>query len=140
MRSVCRGDIPFSSVITQQTATRMALVERARAKNPVRDVEGWQDQENRGKTRIDREVVELHESNTPQTVIEYSPAVREHWAPFDYDNFRVELGRTDPYVGADFDTDGVELDVPPYGAITVLGDEPIVGVDVIGSAVCRQGT
>ena len=59
----------------------MALVERAGVKNPARDVEAWQDQELRGKTRIEREVVDLHESNTPQTVIEYSPVVREFWAP-----------------------------------------------------------
>jgi hypothetical protein len=31
------------------------------------------------------------------------------------------------------------LDVPPYGAITVVEDEPIVGVTVIGSACVPPG-
>jgi len=117
----------------------MTEIVRAIVKNPARDVEGWQHTENRGRTEIEREVVTMHKSGTPQEVIEYMPVVREYWAPFNYDNFCVELGRTDPYVGAEYNTDGVELDVPPYGAITLVEDEPIVGVDVIGSACAPPG-
>jgi len=117
----------------------MSKIARAIVKNPVRDVEGWQHRENRGRTELEREVVTMHKKGTPQEVIEYVPVVREYWAPFNYDNFYVELGRTDPYVGAEYNTDGVELDVPPYGAITFVEDEPIVGVDVIGSACVPPG-
>jgi hypothetical protein len=58
----------------------------------------------------------------------------------------VELGRgepdglaTKPYTGAEYNPDGVELDVPPYGAITVEETEAIVGVTVIGSACVPPG-
>jgi hypothetical protein len=67
------------------------------------------------------------------------PVVYEYWAPFNYPNIRVELGRTDPYVGAEYNEDGVELDTPPLGAITVVEEEPIVGVTVIGSACVPPG-
>jgi hypothetical protein len=117
----------------------MAKIVRAIVKNPAREVEGWQHKENRGRTELEREVVTMHENGTPQEVIEYVPVVREYWAPFNYDNFCVELGRTDPYVGAEYNTDGVELDVPPYGAITFVEEEPIIGVDVIGSACVPPG-
>ena len=117
----------------------MAKIARAIVKNPARDVPGWQDTESRGRTELEREVVRMHQDNTPQTVVEYVPVVREYWAPFNYDNFSVELGRTDPYVGAEYNSDGVELDVPPYGAITFVEDEPIIGVDVIGSACVPPG-
>lgn len=85
-------------------------------------------------------------------------------APFFYPNFRVELGRpwenstnhVEPdlpeeewgimtkelkpgYVGAEFNSDGVELDVPPYGAITFIEDDPIVEVTVVGSACVPPG-
>ncbi len=85
-------------------------------------------------------------------------------APFFYENVRVELGRpwenatnravedlgedqwgrmTDElksgYVGAEFNEDGVELDVPPYGAITFVEEDPIVEVTVIGSACVPPG-
>jgi hypothetical protein len=76
---------------------------------------------------------------TPQQVVEYAPAVREYWAPFNYPNFCVELGRTNPYVGAEFNGDGVELDIPPFGAITFVEEEPIVAVEVIGSACVPPG-
>jgi len=81
----------------------------------------------------------MHKNGTPQEVIEYMAVVREYWAPFNYENFCVELGRTDPYVGAEYNTDGVELDVPPLGAITLVEDDPIIGVDVIGSACVPPG-
>ena len=117
----------------------MPKIARAVVKNPVRDVEGWQNTKNYGRTEIELEVERMHRNNTPQTVVKYMPEVHEYWAPFNYDNFCVELGRTDPYVGAEFNCDGVELDVPPYGAITFVEDDPIVGVDVIGSACVPPG-
>ena len=62
----------------------------------------------------------------------------EYWAPFKYENFHVELG--DQTKGAEYNADGVELDVPPYGAITLVEHEPIVGISVIGSSCCEPGT
>jgi arylsulfatase A-like enzyme len=35
----------------------------------------------------------MHKNGTPQEVIEYMAVVREYWAPFNYENFCVELGR-----------------------------------------------
>ncbi len=116
----------------------MPPIARAVVKNPARTVKT--EGEFAGRfTELEHEVDRLHQSNTPQTVVEYSPVVREYWAPFNYSNFHVELGRTDPYVGAEYNLDGVELDVPPYGAITFVEDLPIVGVDVIGSACVPPG-
>jgi len=90
-------------------------------------------------TEKEREVSRLAKSKEPQIREVSRTKTYTYWAPFNYPNFCVELGRTDPYVGAEFNTDGVELDVPPYGAITFVEDEPIVGVDVIGSACVPPG-
>jgi hypothetical protein len=108
-------------------------IERAKIKNP------WRADHPGQFSDAEREVVRLAESGEPQERITYMPVVHEYWAPFNYPNIRVELGRTDPYVGAEFNDDGVELDVPPYGAITVEEEEPIVGVTLIGSACCPPG-
>jgi hypothetical protein len=111
----------------------MTDIERAVVKNPLRDqTEGYY-------TDIEGEVPSMAENATPQAVIEYTTVMREYWAPFNYPNFCVELGRVDPYMGAEFNTDGVELDEAPYGAITFVEDEPIVGVEVIGSACVPPG-
>ena len=117
----------------------MAKIARAIVKNPARDAEGWPQREHRGRTESEREVVTMHQNNVAQEIIEFIPVTREYWAPFNYASFCVELGRTEPYVGAEYNTDGVELDVPPYGAITFVEDEPIIGVDVIGSACVPPG-
>ena len=117
----------------------MTKIARARVRNPARDEEGWENLPNRGRTELESEVVRMAEAGTPQEGLEYNPEVSEDWAPFNYDNFCVELGRTEPYLGAEFNTDGVELDVPPYGAITFVEDDPIIGVDVIGSACVPPG-
>jgi hypothetical protein len=58
-------------------------------------------------------------------------------APFDYPNVTVELGRE--ATGVEYNNDGVELDIPPYGAITIAEEEPIVGVSVIGSGCSYHG-
>lgn len=60
----------------------------------------------------------------------------QYWAPFNYPNIKVELGRKD---WGEFNPDGVELDIPPYGAITITEEEPIIGVTVIGSACISPG-
>jgi hypothetical protein len=117
----------------------MPKIERAVLKNPVRDDPNFEGVEGRRQTALEREIPRLAKEGTPQEVIEYQPVVHEYWAPFNYDNFCVELGRTDPYVGAEYNGDGVELDIPPFGAITFVEDEPIVGVDVIGSACVPPG-
>ena len=67
----------------------------------------------------------------------YQTKIYQYWAPFNVPNIRVEVGR--PGTGAEYNCDGIELDVPPYGAITVAEDEPIVGVEVIGSACVQPG-
>ena len=57
-----------------------------------------------------------------------------YWHPFQYDNIGVELGPRGEY-----NPDGVELDAPPLGAITIEQDEPIIGVTIIGSACVPPG-
>lgn len=108
-------------------------VERARIKNP------WREGHPTEFSKIETEVERLAESGEAQKKGVYMPVVYEYWAPFNYPNISVELGRVDPYVGAEFNTDGVELDVPPYGAITITEEEPITGITVIGSACCPPG-
>ena len=43
-----------------------------------------------------------------------------------------------PYIG-EFGWDGMELDIPPFGAITIEEEQPIVAVTVIGSACNSPG-
>lgn len=108
-------------------------IERARVKNP------WRLKHPAQFSEAEQEVVRLAKSGDPQKRGAFTPITYEYWAPFNYPNINVELGRTKPYVGAEFNFDGVELDVPPYGAITIVEEEPIVGVTVIGSACCPPG-
>jgi len=108
---------------------RSKRIMRASIRNPKRV---------RGEfTEEEMEVVTLAKNKTPQKRTVYSVRTYEYWAPFNYPNVRVELGREN--TGAEFNMDGVELDVPPYGAITVEEEEPIVGVEVIGSACISPG-
>jgi hypothetical protein len=122
----------------------MKEITRALFRNPGRDssiADPWE-----RLTEAEREVERLAESRTPQVREAYAPVVYQYWAPFNYPNIKVELGRgepdglaTKPYTGAEFNPDGVELDFPPYGAITVVEDEPMVAVTVIGSACVPPG-
>jgi hypothetical protein len=105
-------------------------MERARLCNPERE-------EPTKRTDIEYEVKNLLEEEE-QKRLEYRMFTYEYTAPFKYPNFRVELGDTTK--GAEYNTDGVELDVPPYGAITFVENEPIVGVDVIGSSCVSPAT
>jgi len=122
----------------------MKEITRALFRNPERDysiADPW-----KRLTEAEREVERLAENRTPQVREAYAPVVYQYWAPFNYLNIKVELGRgepdglaTKPYTGAEFNPDGVELDFPPYGAITVVEGEPIVAVTVIGSACVPPG-
>lgn len=84
------------------------------------------------------EVMKLLKQETQQKRKVYETTTYEYTAPFKYPNFKVELG--DETKGAEYNPDGVELDVPPFGAITFVEDEPIIGVTVIGSSCCAPGT
>ncbi|MBA7517470.1 hypothetical protein ES705_09524 [subsurface metagenome] len=107
-------------------------IERARFTNPaVRELGQFTDAE--------LEVTRMAKSGEPQVVEVFTLVIYEYWAPFNYPNIKVELGRVDPYMGAEFNPDGVELDKPSYGAITIVEKEPIVEVAVIGSACVPPG-
>ena len=69
-----------------------------------------------------------------QPVEAYREETYAYWHPFQYPNIGVELGPRGEY-----NFDGVELDVPPLGAITIEQEEPIVAVTVIGSACVPPG-
>lgn len=79
--------------------------------------------------------VRIAQAGERQTVTVYQSEPREYRAPFNHDNFSVELGPK-----GESNTDGVELDVPPLDAITVVEDELIIGLTVIGSACTPPGT
>lgn len=88
-------------------------------------------------TEEELEVKTLAANKTPQTRRVLRTATYEYTAPFNFPNITVELGR--PGTGVEFNSDGVELDVYPYGAIFVAEDKPIVAVTIIGSACSSQG-
>jgi len=104
-------------------------IERAVSTNPDRKPGVFEDYE--------REVTKMAQGNISQSVETYTVEHHQYWAPFNYPNARVELGRTE--LGAEFNPDGVELDIPPYGAITIEEDKPIIAVSVIGSACTPPG-
>ena len=109
------------------------VVPRALLKNPHRKVV-------EGKARMDCLTEEelayrlVRSSMKPQPVEAYREKTYVYWHPFQYANVGVELGRVGEY-----NPDGVELDIPPHGAITIEQDEPIVAVTVIGSACVTPG-
>ena len=131
-------------------------IARARLSNPEREAPTF--------TEAEREVTRIARERMPQVRKTYGLVYYQYDAPFFYENFRVELGRPwenatnqsaedvpeekwgimsddlrPGYVGAEFNPDGVELDVPPYGSITFVEDDPIVEVTVIGSACVPPG-
>lgn len=102
---------------------------------------GWRIPGNPGRkdgalTEDEREVEKLAENNTPQTRDVSRALTYTYWAPFNYPNVKVELGR--PGTGVEFNWDGAELDVYPYGAVIIEEAEPIVAVTVIGSGCSGQ--
>lgn len=88
-------------------------------------------------TKAEREVPEMARNNTRQTREVFRVKTYAYWAPFNYDNVTVELGR--PGTGVEFNSDGAELDIYPYGAVTIEEEEPIVAATVIGSGCSGQG-
>jgi hypothetical protein len=82
-------------------------------------------------TEREQEVMRLAKDKTPQKRRVFRTRTYEYEAPFNYENVEVELGR--PGTGVEFNWDGAEIDIYPYGAITVEESEPIVAVSVIGS-------
>lgn len=107
-------------------------LERALMRNPNR-VSGGKLTDEEKKTSPDR----IYKERIQQEKETFQKKTYQYWAPFSYPNIKVELGQ--PGTGCEFNMDGVELDVPPYGAITIVEDEPIVGVEVIGSACVPPG-
>jgi hypothetical protein len=88
-------------------------------------------------TELEREVRRLYENQTPQTREKLTTVTYQYWAPFNYSNVVMELGREE--LGAEVDGDGVEIDYPPIGAITIAEVGPIISVTVIGSACTPPG-
>lgn len=83
------------------------------------------------RTEEELEVTIWAKNKTPQTREVSRTETYTYWAPFNYPNVKVELGR--PGTGVEFNSDGVEIDIYPYGAIVIEEKEPIVAVTVIGS-------
>ena len=82
-------------------------------------------------TEAELEVTRMAKEGTPQVRDVWRTKTYAYWAPFNYPNVKVDLGR--PGTGVEFNPDGAELDIYPYGAITIEEEEPIVSVTVIGS-------
>jgi len=107
-------------------------IERALMKNPSR-VSGGELTEEEKKASPRR----IYDEKIKQEKEIFQKRTYQYWAPFNYPNIVVELGRSG--VGAEYNMDGVELDIPPYGAITLIENEPIIQVEVIGSACTPPG-
>jgi len=88
-------------------------------------------------TEAEKEVDNLAKNKTPQKREVSRVKTYTYWAPFNYENVTVELGR--PGTGVEFNIDGAELDIYPYGAIIINEQEPIVAVSVIGSGCSSSG-
>ena len=88
-------------------------------------------------TEAEKEVDILVKNKTRQKREASRVKTYTYWAPFNYENVEVQLGR--PGTGVEFNTDGAELDIYPYGAIIIDEEEPIVAVCVIGSGCSSNG-
>jgi len=104
---------------------------RVRIHNPDRPGLGQMTEQEREIQRIAREGVE-------QTRRVYTQKHYEYVAPFQYPNCRCELGREGTGTGPH--PEGMELDIPPFSAVTVEEAEPIIAADVIGSPCIPPGT
>jgi hypothetical protein len=87
-------------------------------------------------TEEELEVRRLAQSKAPQTREVSRTKTYTYWAPFNYPNVEVELGR--PGTGTEFNPDGAEIDIYPYGWIAIEEEEPIIAVTVIGSGCSNQ--
>ena len=97
---------------------------------------GWRIPHNPGRkpgerTEGETEVKDLAASGEEQKREIFRIVTYAYWAPFNYPNVSVELGRPD--TGTEFNNDGAEIDIYPYGCIIVEEDLPIVSVTAIGS-------
>jgi len=89
-------------------------------------------------TEVESKIPAIATAGTPQKRVAYTTLSYEYEAPFHYENVNCELGREGTGTGPH--PDGMELDIPPFGAITVEEAEPIIGVTVIGSPCIPPGT
>ena len=97
--------------------------------NPARILGEYTEEELSIKKTLDSGKRQKREVSTVET--------HTYRAPFNYDNVTVELGREG--TGCEYNNDGVEIDIPPYGAITIAEEDPIVAVSVIGSGCSYHG-
>ena len=105
-------------------------IERAPIEKPSRVVGKVDD--------VEHEIKWVMLADEDQIPNEFETVTYEYTAPFFYPNFYVELG--DETKGVGYCVDGVEIDVPPQGAITFTHEEPIVGVEIIGCSSCAPAT
>ena len=103
---------------------------RVRVRNPER-VTGQM-------TPLERDIQRIAKEGIAQQRCVYTVRHYEYEAPFQYPNVNCELGREGTGTGPH--PDGMELDIPPFGAVTVEEQEPIIGVTVIGSPCIPPGT
>lgn len=89
-------------------------------------------------TDLERDIQRIARENIPQKRLAYSVRHYEYEAPFNYPNVNCELGREGTGTGPH--PDGMELDIPPFGAITVEEQQPIIAVTVIGSPCIPPAT
>ena len=89
-------------------------------------------------TELERDIHRIARENIAQKRLEYSVRHYEYEAPFNYANVNCELGREGTGTGPH--PEGMELDIPPFGAVTVEEKEPIIAVTVIGSPCIPPGT
>ena len=94
--------------------------------------------EGEGLTTDELEASTLAAEGALQERVVYSLRHYEYRAPFNYPNVSVEYGREGTGTGPH--PDGVELDIPPFGCVTIEEQEPIIAVTVIGSPCTPPGT
>jgi hypothetical protein len=105
--------------------------QRVRVHNPERPQPGEM-------TAKEREIQSLAAAGTPQQRTVYDLRHYEYRAPFNYANCSCETGRDGTGTGAH--PEGMEMDIPPFAALTIEESEPIISVDVIGSPCIPPGT
>ena len=89
-------------------------------------------------TDLERDIQRIAREGIAQQRLVYAVRNYEYEAPFNYPNVNCELGRQGTGTGPH--PEGMELDIPPFGAITIAEQEPIIGVTVIGSPCIPPGT
>ena len=108
-----------------------ATPDRVRVHNPDRPELGKMTPKEREIQRIAREGIE-------QTRRVFTRKAYEYVAPFQYPNCNCELGREQTGTGPH--PEGMEMDVPPFSALTIEEEEPIIAADVIGTPCIPPAT